>query len=175
MKLLLPPAIINRLRRELRGRDREIGGVLVGEHVSDDTFRVVDLSVQISGGAAAHFVRDSALAKAFLDEFFTRTGRDYQRFNYIGEWHSHPRFVPIPSGEDCTTMLELIDDPAVGINFAVLVIARLRLMAGIQLSATLFRQGLQPEPVEVAVESRAAPVTVVQHILRLIRGRLVIR
>ena len=85
MKLLLPQAIIDRLRRELHGRDREIGGVLVGEHVSEDIFRVVDLSVQISGGTGAHFVRDPELAKAFLEEFFTHTGHDYQRLNYIGE------------------------------------------------------------------------------------------
>lgn len=169
MKLLLPPAIIDRLRRELRGRDREIGGVLVGEHISDDTFRVVDLSVQVSGGTAAHFVRDLELAKTFLEEFFERTGHDYQRLNYIGEWHSHPRFVPIPSGEDCTTMLELIEDPAVGVNFAVLIIARLRLVAGIQLSATLFRQGYQPKLVEVVIERAETKVSVVRRVMRIFR------
>jgi len=50
MKLLLPPKIIRRVRRELRGRWREIGGVLVGEHVGTDTFRIVDFSVQRKGG-----------------------------------------------------------------------------------------------------------------------------
>jgi [CysO sulfur-carrier protein]-S-L-cysteine hydrolase len=99
---------------------------LVGEHVADETFRIVDLSVQLSGGTAAHFVRDPGKAKAFLDEFFQRTGHDYLRLNYIGEWHSHPRFMPVSSGEDCTTMLELVHDPVVGVNFAVLIIARFR-------------------------------------------------
>ena len=42
--------------------------------------------------------------KAFLDEFFQRTGHDYQRFNYIGEWHFAPPLRALPSGEDCTTM-----------------------------------------------------------------------
>jgi proteasome lid subunit RPN8/RPN11 len=168
MKLLVPSAIIDRLRRELRGRDREIGGVLVGEHVSGDIFRVVDMSVQISGGTASHFVRDPELAKEFLEEFFTRAGHDYQRLNYIGEWHSHPGFVPIASGEDCTTMLELIHDPAVGVNFAVLIIARLRLM-GIQLSATLFRQRCQPELVEVVIEGIETKVSLMQRVLRIFR------
>ena len=142
MKLLLPLKIVERLRHELRGRMREIGGVLVGEHVADETFRIVDISVQLSGGTAAHFVRDPVQAKAFLDKFFlSHRTTPTSSFNDIGEWHSHPRFVPLPSGEDCTTMLELVHDPAVGVNFAVLIIARHRLLGGMQLSATMFRRG----------------------------------
>jgi integrative and conjugative element protein (TIGR02256 family) len=168
MKLLLPLPIIERLKRELRGRSREIGGVLVGEHVENETFRIVDISVQLSGGTAAHFVRDPVLHKAFLDDFFRRTGQDYQRFNYIGEWHSHPMFTPLPSGEDFTTMLELIRDPAVGVNFAVLIIARLGLWSGMQLSATIFRNGYAPEPAEVAIEGddTVTRLTILQRILR---------
>jgi [CysO sulfur-carrier protein]-S-L-cysteine hydrolase len=168
MKLLVPRTIVERLKRELRGRSREIGGVLVGEHVENETFRIVDISVQVSGGTAAHFVRDPVLHKAFLDDFFQRTGHDYQRFNYIGEWHSHPAFTPLPSGEDFTTMLELVRDPAVGVNFAVLIIARLGLWSGMQLSATTFRNGHAPEPADVAVEvtREAAQLSILQRILR---------
>jgi integrative and conjugative element protein (TIGR02256 family) len=153
MKLLLPIRLIDRLKRELRrGKSSEIGGVLVGEHVAGDTFRIIDLSVQLSGGTAAHFVRDPALAKSFLDDFFKRTGNAYKRFNYIGEWHTHPSFTPLPSSEDCTTMIDLIHDPAVGVNFAVLVIVRLRRWSGIELSATLFRQDTMLGSVNVEVE-----------------------
>ncbi len=171
MKLLLPIRIVESLRRELRGRLREIGGVLVGEHVEDETFRIVDISVQLSGGTAAHFVRDPIQAKAFLDNFFQRTGYDYRRFNYIGEWHSHPRFMPLPSGEDCTTMLDLIHDPAVGVNFAVLIIARLRLWSGMQLSATVFRKGCASEPVQVEIEGTVAPrrFAILQCVLEFFR------
>jgi [CysO sulfur-carrier protein]-S-L-cysteine hydrolase len=171
MKLLLPVQIIERLRRELRGRAREIGGVLVGEHVTDETFRIVDLSVQLSGGTAAHFVRDPVQAKAFLAEFFQQTGHDYERFNYIGEWHSHPRFIPLPSGEDCTTMLELVHDAEVGVNFAVLIIARHRLFGGMQLSATLFRQGGSWEHAQVEVEGteRTVRLSFTQRVLQLFR------
>lgn len=169
MKLLLPLTIVERLKRELRGRSREIGGILVGEHVEHETFRIVDISVQLSGGTAAHFVRDPVLHKAFLDDFFQRTGRDYLRFNYIGEWHSHPTFTALPSGEDFTTMLELICDPAVGVNFAVLIIARLGLWSGMQLSATIFRTGYAPEPAGVAIEEddTIMRLTILQKILRL--------
>jgi [CysO sulfur-carrier protein]-S-L-cysteine hydrolase len=70
MKLLLPPTIVKRLRREVRGRLHEIGGVLVGEHVATGVFRVVDMSVQVRGGTVAHFVRDPQHHKAFLADFF---------------------------------------------------------------------------------------------------------
>jgi hypothetical protein len=152
MKLLLPLTIVKRLRREVRGRLREIGGVLVGEHVAADVFRVVDMSVQVRGGTVAHFVRDPQHHKAFLADFFCRTGHNYQRFNYIGEWHSHPAFKPLPSGPDFATMLDLVKDPNVGVNFAILIIVRLLFWSRLELSATLFRAGVFPEPISIELE-----------------------
>ena len=97
MQLLLPTQVTKRLRQELRrAKAREIGGLLMGEHVRDDVFRVVDISVQRSGGSQTHFVRDPSSHAAQLDAFFARTGNDFTRFNYLGEWHSHPTFEPAP-------------------------------------------------------------------------------
>jgi integrative and conjugative element protein (TIGR02256 family) len=152
MKLLLPHQVIKRLRRKLRGRIREMGGVMVGEHIGHDEFRVVDISFQKRGGTIAHFVRDPAHHKSFLADFFVRTKNAYERFNYIGEWHSHPAFEPLPSGEDFRTMYDLVEDPEVGVNFAVLIIARLRGWSTVELSATLFRPGYLPDAVQVEVE-----------------------
>jgi integrative and conjugative element protein (TIGR02256 family) len=144
--------VIKRLKRRLRGRFNEIGGVMVGEHVAADTFRVVDISFQRRGGTIAHFVRDPAHHKAFLADFFKKTGHDYKRFNYIGEWHSHPAFRPLPSGEDFATMYDIVEDSDVGVNFAVLIIARLRSWNGLELSATLFRVGVMPESADVVLD-----------------------
>jgi proteasome lid subunit RPN8/RPN11 len=152
MKLLLPLTIVKRLRREVRGRLREIGGVLVGEHVASGVFRVVDMSVQNRGGTVAHFVRDPQHHKAFLADFFCRTGHNYQKFNYIGEWHSHPAFKPLPSGPDFATMFDLVEDPDVGVNFAILIIVRLLFWSRLELSATLFRAGVVPEPISIELE-----------------------
>jgi [CysO sulfur-carrier protein]-S-L-cysteine hydrolase len=87
MKLIVTLAHIRLLVQTLKkaGR-RETGGVLVAEHVGDDTFRLVGLSVQTTGGSTTHFVRDPAEHRAFLDAFFDRTGHDYARYNYFGEW-----------------------------------------------------------------------------------------
>lgn len=158
MRLLLPTKIAKRLRRKLRGRIREIGGVIVGEHVALDAFRVVDISFQSRGGTVGHFVRDPAHHKKFLDDFFSRTDREYTRFNYLGEWHSHPLFQPLPSGEDIHAMYDLVGDPAVGVNFLVLLIARLRGWRVLEISATLFQTGIQPEPISVEVENPANSV-----------------
>jgi [CysO sulfur-carrier protein]-S-L-cysteine hydrolase len=165
MKLLLPPRIVKRLRRELRGRRQEIGGILVGESVGGDIFRLVDISVQHSGGSVVHFVRDPD--KDFLAKFFERTEKDYTRFNYIGEWHSHPAFEPLPSREDIGTMVDIIEDPYVGVNFAILIIARLERRRLLQLSATLFRRGVAPEAVNVEIEARAdeeAPLSILARV-----------
>src|SRR6266516_1696846 len=92
---------VMKLAQELRrsGR-REIGGVLVGEHIGIDNFRLVDFSVQRSGGTQACFVRRPEEHHQFMEAFFSRTGNEFERFNYLGEWHSHPSFPAYPSTVD---------------------------------------------------------------------------
>jgi len=158
---MLPQRIIKRLKRKLRGRKNEVGGVMVGEHLAADTFRIIDISVQPRGGTVAHFVRDPVHHKTFLTKFFAKTGYDYVRFNYIGEWHSHPAFEPLPSGTDFATMYDLVKDSDVGVNFAVLIIARLKNWKTLELSATLFRTGIIPEAVTVEVDN--LPDTVIRQ------------
>lgn len=172
MKLLLPPDIVVKLQNELRrGGRREIGGVLVGEHIEGETFRVVDFSVQSSGGTTVHFLRDPAHHKAFLDDFFRRTGQNYQRFNYIGEWHSHPSFRPIPSPEDLASMKSIVRDPDVGVNFAVLIIVRLRMWSRLEMSASVFRRGAEPFAADVEVEAdQAVRPSLLTRMLRFLVG-----
>jgi proteasome lid subunit RPN8/RPN11 len=74
----------------------------MGEHVRDDIFRVVDISVQRSGGSQSCFIRNPTDHQAQLQDFFARTSEDYSRFNYLGEWHSHPSFTAAPSITDIT-------------------------------------------------------------------------
>lgn len=156
MKVILPYALVKILGAELkRAGVREIGGVLVGEHIGDETFRIADLSVQRSGGSATHFVRDLDHNSAFIKEFFARTGYDYQRFNYLGEWHSHPSFEPLPSAQDLKAMRDIVEDPKVGANFAVLLIVTLARRSTIQISATAFRAQASPLVVEVEAENEA--------------------
>ena len=145
MRIRVPAFVIEKLGRELKAaRGQEIGGVLVAERLGGDEFLIADLSVQCSGGSRLYFERDPAEHRAFLANFFQRTGHDYGRFNYFGEWHSHPNVDAVPSVKDVLSMQEIVMDPAVNTPFAVLLIARKRLFRGLDLSATEFRPDRYP-------------------------------
>lgn len=153
MKLQLPAKIVHLLKDELRqaGR-REIGGVIVGEHIESETFRIADISIQRDGGNSVRFIRDPVQANEFLADYFLKTGSDFQRANYMGEWHSHPSFPAKPSSEDYDTAQEIAESSDVGANFIVLMICRRRFWRGLELSVTLFRPNAKPEPVEIELE-----------------------
>ena len=140
----------------------------MGEHVRDEVFRAIDISVQRSGGSHACFIRRPHEHQKELDEFFARTGADYTRFNYLGEWHSHPSFEPLPSITDMHTMQSIVDDPAVGVNFLVLLIPRLSKWRRIELSAMAFRRGGDPFAVLVSVEEDSHQETVMFRCVRRI-------
>ena len=146
MRLELAPDIGKRLRAALReAKHREIGGMLFAEQLAPSHFRIMDFSVDANSGTHTNFRREPARHRAALDEFFARTGYDFSRFNYLGEWHSHPSFAVRPSLEDLTTMTELIEYPE--ISFAVLLIVRLRFWFWTDYSLTLFARGHPPRPI----------------------------
>jgi integrative and conjugative element protein (TIGR02256 family) len=154
LKILLPPRHCLNLEKALReaGR-REVGGILMGEQKAESVFRIEDLTIQSGGGAFATFIRAISNVHRRLDAFFRRTGHEYTRFNYLGEWHSHPSFPPSPSTTDCATMWSIVEDPKVGANFAVLLIVRLDGQDG-QLfgTATIFFPGRQAIGGELVLE-----------------------
>lgn len=125
LTLILPPEIIARLEQTLRrAEQREVGGVLMAEHVGQNEFVVRDISIHRRGTFSSFFRRIEE-AWSILNRFFEKTKQDYTRFNYIGEWHSHPSFEPLPSAQDNRSMYEIISDTSVGANFAVLLIVKL--------------------------------------------------
>jgi integrative and conjugative element protein (TIGR02256 family) len=127
---------------------REIGGVLMGEQIAPGHFRVVDLSIDSQTGGRAHFVRSSEAHAEALNAFFNETGHQYDRFNYLGEWHSHPRFSVTPSTQDVASMIDLVEGER-GIEFAVLLIVRLRWWRRIFCSCTLFSRSANPSSVNI--------------------------
>jgi integrative and conjugative element protein (TIGR02256 family) len=142
MKLLLPGRIRTQWTNALRAAGRrEIGGVLLGEFVKPGTFKIAEITIQRTGGTFGHFVRDPKLHEKAIEHFFERTGRDYERFNYLGEWHSHPSFSTRPSRSDVRSMYRIVSEPSVGANFAALIIVRLAALAKLQMSACVFRPG----------------------------------
>ena len=122
----------------------------MAEQLEPGRFRLVDFSVDSQTGSAAHFVRSVEHHQAALSAFFERTGADYARFNYLGEWHSHPNHRPVPSGEDAQSMESLINSER-DIPFAVLLIVRAS-WRRLACSATLFEQGDKRSSVSIHLE-----------------------
>lgn len=125
LTLVLPGEISTAIFTALRkAGEREIGGVLMAEHTDHNEFVVRDVTIH-RRGAFASFVRRIEDAVGRLRLFFDRAGHDYARFNYLGEWHSHPSFTPEPSTKDDLSMLQIVQDQTVGANFAVLLVVKL--------------------------------------------------
>jgi integrative and conjugative element protein (TIGR02256 family) len=141
MEIRVPPQIRSRLIEVLRKAGRcETGGILMGELLAPNCFRISDFSVSSKGGFA-NFVRSLVHALEPLKRFFERTGHRYRKFNYLGEWHSHPSFVTEPSARDIKSMLQIVQDPDVRATFAVLMIIRLGESEPIESSVTVFVPG----------------------------------
>lgn len=126
MRLMLPAEHIAGLRDALRrSGTREIGGQIFGEQLAPSDFVATELTLQKRPGTFARFVVDLMQAARDAVRFFDRTAHQYTRFNYIGEWHSHPSFVVQPSDVDVAAMRRLVTDPDFKGGFAVLMITRL--------------------------------------------------
>ena len=144
MRIELGHDIRTRLRKALRqaGR-REIGGMIFAEQLAPAHFRVIDFSLDTHSGSHATFNRDPDVHRQALDDFFRRTGQDFTRFNYLGEWHSHPSFSTHLSLDDIATMTDLVEDGK-DISFAVLMIVRLRFQVWMDCTFTIFARCVAP-------------------------------
>lgn len=146
---------VERWRRELkRARNKEIGGVMVAENLGDAAFRLAGFSVQRTGGGTASFVRKPERHRRFMARFFEQTAENFERFNYFGEWHSHPCFPARPSSVDIHQMQALVDDPEQTALFAVLLIVRLAPRGSLEASAHAFRRGHTPVEIEIQCAER---------------------
>jgi len=144
MQILLPDDAAKKLTKALKkAGNKETGGILMGEHVSEDVFRVKDLTIQFHGGTCGSFTRFLEGILSPLQNFFCKTEYDFTRFNYLGEWHSHPAFAPEPSATDYDTIWEIVEDSSVGANFAVLMIVRLDDADQLEGTLTVFLPGHQ--------------------------------
>jgi [CysO sulfur-carrier protein]-S-L-cysteine hydrolase len=151
MRVELPKQVAVRFKRALRkSGNREVGGVLMAEQILPSTFRILDFSLDADSGSSTSFVRNPEHHKKALVDFFAKTNGDFSRFNYLGEWHSHPCFPAIPSSVDCQSMLELVDQEK-DISFAILLIVRLRYWAFLECSATLFAKNKSMSSISLAM------------------------
>lgn len=145
--MILSPKLRARLKSLLRraGR-REIGGILMAEQLAPGNFRLVDFSVDNITGRVAHFCRNPEQHAAALERFFVQTGHEYSKYNYLGEWHSHPGFSVEPSLQDISSMTKLVRGER-NIDFSVLMIVKLNWMCFLNISAVVFSKQSNGVPV----------------------------
>lgn len=139
MKLSISQKTIDAWKSEiLNAKRNEIGGVLFGEHLGDKEFRLVEFTTQHRRGGEVSFKRKGREASQNLKRLSKTYGNDHRRFNYLGEWHSHPNAPVVPSIVDCRTMQNLLDDKSTNANFLVLMILRVNGLHELEMSANTF-------------------------------------
>jgi len=145
MLLVIPHNVRVQLREALvhAGR-KEIGGILMGQDLGADRFRVSEVSVQMHGGTFASFVRLVQDCLAPLQRFFQTTKNNFKRFNYMGEWHSHHSFALVPSLKDHKSMFGIIEDDRVGANFVVLFLVKLNHEDGVDGAVVVYVRNRTP-------------------------------
>ncbi|HEC8326511.1 TPA: Mov34/MPN/PAD-1 family protein [Providencia rettgeri] len=152
MQIILPNSILKKLRcHMLKAGRREIGGMLMGEDIGDQTFKIVEFSVDMNRGTPSSFVRDSSQHDLELQHFFEKTESNYKRFNYLGEWHTHPSFSVSPSLNDINSMQGIVNSED-NVDFAFLFISRLRCFWQFECSVHLFIKGYPPIQCDVIYE-----------------------
>ena len=159
MKLRIAPQTIDSWVTALRrSRRREIGGILFGEHVGEADFRIVEVTTQARGGNGFTFQRKSGKARRELKSMSRRHGDNPEQFNYLGEWHSHPHGLAVPSHVDEITMCQLLADPETDVNFLILLINRLNEQGELELSAAAYLASGHKLPCDTVIElSKRAP------------------
>ncbi|MBD2156728.1 Mov34/MPN/PAD-1 family protein [Leptolyngbya sp. FACHB-16] len=154
MQIHLPEIIAQKLTKALkRAGSKEIGGILMGEHISAEVYRIVDLTIQPQIGTTTSFLRLPLSVLRPLQAFFKKTSNQFTRFNYLGEWHSHPSYSVEPSNTDCEAMWEIVSDPSVGANFAILLVVKLNGNDQLEGGVTIFlpnRQMLKADLIQTS-------------------------
>jgi len=126
IRILISRQISERFLSELKiAGQKEIGGILMGEYIEDGVFRIVDFTAQRTGGTFASFIRMIDNVASTLKSFFVERNHQFAKYNYLGEWHSHPSFSLAPSSTDHQSMTKIIIDRSVGANFVVLLILKI--------------------------------------------------
>jgi hypothetical protein len=154
MQLIIPTELAARLKAELTSAGRrEMGGILMGQNVGHDVFRVLEMTFQQSDQHAC-FSRSSGMHNRILKRFLRRTGKRYTEFNYIGEWHSHPCFALRPSETDHITMDTLVRID-LALPFAALLLVNIDAHDRIQYKAYVYTNSGCHQNASVRVEGES--------------------
>jgi len=98
----------------------EFGGLLIGNYSQDrkEVFIKDSVLPKEYSSSKFSFYRGIKGLKTQLKRLYKKDPRQY----YIGEWHSHPDNLPIPSGTDLLAFQEIVSHTEVFIENPILLI-----------------------------------------------------
>lgn len=144
LSLLFPLIHWNAMRACLqKGGRREIGGWLAAEQLRPGEFELVGFTVDLEVGTHNRFTSLPMTHGEQLDKILRENADRTGRVDYLGEWHSHPTFPPIPSGIDLAAMTKMVEYS--GPSFAALLIVRMLCDELLEATITTFQRGSPPE------------------------------
>ena len=122
LRISLPEQIYDQIITEVaKYYPRECGGIFVGSiDISNSTAVIEQMLIpQKVKSTRILFRRFASGINKALSEIFNQTqGQQY----YLGEWHSHPNALPMPSGKDIRTMKGIVNNGNIRINTPLLLI-----------------------------------------------------
>jgi len=111
---------ILRAHRQLKQNDNEAGGIILGRLIGN-TISVCRLSVptELDKRSKTSFVRSRISGQIIIDYEFFNSDR---QIVYLGEWHTHPESVPVPSSRDIAMINDQLKRQVLNTDFVILVI-----------------------------------------------------
>ena len=98
----------------------ELCGVLTGSQIDERTFRISKVSSPcVSRNSRCGCERDAVKANTFIEKDYEAS---YHTRVYIGEWHTHPKGHPTPSGTDYNSIINNYATADLAVPFIVMVI-----------------------------------------------------
>jgi integrative and conjugative element protein (TIGR02256 family) len=119
----------------------ETGGVLVGYYTEDLTTAILLDSFEAfkpGEGSVGSFRPDTDFIQAELDRIWDESGGCQY---YLGDWHSHPRNLPLPSDLDDETMFIYSDDADMNCPQPILMIVGDRMLSIGDVRIFIYNQG----------------------------------
>jgi integrative and conjugative element protein (TIGR02256 family) len=117
----VPVSVLEQLTAFAQGRKRkEAGGILLGR-IYRDHDDIVCLAEPSAGDRAGlfSFLRRRAPAQKKIDDAWNRSGG---HIAYLGEWHTHPGSIPLPSGQDRRMIERATQSTIMDIDYLYLLI-----------------------------------------------------
>lgn len=101
--------------------DKEAGGVLTGK-IFDNHIEVISCSEpsKLDKRKRYNFIRSHKAAQRFINKVFYKSKGEEV---YLGEWHTHPEYIPTPSRTDLKSFRKTINENNLNseIHFMIIV------------------------------------------------------